>query len=519
MAHGTRPARLGAFFAMSVGCCLVGQAALASEEPLAPVARAMSNGHLDQKGSSASESAPLSGAGVEGRASATAGGTDDLAIEEGVYPDPEQLEVIESEDDDDDSMASFLLRNTPQKGGADSMSPELFERLEQLYEQHDRRRPRRLDHGDDDDRIDYCDEQSFYDNKNNVVFEDCVVLVDNFASSYGTCASYCQFQGLGCNASVSFTADLEPQCFASCDYDFDESYEVCEDDGDACTTYSSSSYEVACLCSPDYSVLNEDYCDEWNWRGVIDFVVCDDCTVLANTSYIDDGTCTGYCAANEMGCKNGYKDDGGTCDWDSTVTDSGCDVDFGASAICECDPDADAAYSFNYGDDNYFSSGSSGYYCGNTDHGATDADGYSCDDYYSNWCTDEDDIYGIYVQNDDDDFTATDMCCNCGGGDWSTGDGDYDDGYYYGDDDGEWAYCPMPAPAPTTETSAPTTLHRPSPDPTMQPTRMPRVQVRCGGGPSVRARPVPDPLPLARRARSNASCSHGPTRARRSKWA
>ena len=112
MAHGTRPARLGAFLAMSVGCCLVGQAALASEEPLAPVARAMSNGHLDQNGSSASESAPLSGAGVEGRASATAGGTDDLAIEEGAYPDPEQLDVIESEDDDDDdSMASFLLRS------------------------------------------------------------------------------------------------------------------------------------------------------------------------------------------------------------------------------------------------------------------------------------------------------------------------------------------------------------------------------------------------------------------------
>ena len=113
MAHGTRPARLGAFLAMSVGCCLVGQAALASEAPSpasAPVARAMSNGHLDQKGSSASESAPLSGAGVEGRAPATAGGTGDLAIEEGVYPDPEQLDVIESEDDDD-SMASFLLRS------------------------------------------------------------------------------------------------------------------------------------------------------------------------------------------------------------------------------------------------------------------------------------------------------------------------------------------------------------------------------------------------------------------------
>ena len=78
MAHGTRPARLGTFLAMSVGCCLVGQAALASEAPSAPLARAMSNGHLDQKGSSASESAPLSGAGVEGRASATAGSTDDL---------------------------------------------------------------------------------------------------------------------------------------------------------------------------------------------------------------------------------------------------------------------------------------------------------------------------------------------------------------------------------------------------------------------------------------------------------
>ena len=134
MAHGTRPARLGAFLAMSVGCCLVGQAALASEEPLAPVARAMSNGHLDQNGSSASESAPLSGAGVEGRASATAGGTDDLAIEEGVYPDPEQSEAFEPNDvdDDDDSMAAVLLRNTQRKGGANSLSPELFKRLGQL---------------------------------------------------------------------------------------------------------------------------------------------------------------------------------------------------------------------------------------------------------------------------------------------------------------------------------------------------------------------------------------------------
>ena len=63
-------------------------------------------------------------------------------------------------------------------------------------------------------------------------------------------------------------------------------------------------------------------------------------------------------------------------------------------------------------------------YCSDTDNSATNLDGDPCDEYYHNpeWCGPD---------YDDDDFTANDMCCVCGGG-----CGAYDDVY----DDGN---CPI----------------------------------------------------------------------------
>ena len=102
MAHGTRPARLGTFLAMSVGCCLVGQAALASEAPSAPVARAMSNGHLDQKGSSASESTPPRGTGDGALVATATDGADEPSTKDSAHTDSNKSGVVIESDDDDD---------------------------------------------------------------------------------------------------------------------------------------------------------------------------------------------------------------------------------------------------------------------------------------------------------------------------------------------------------------------------------------------------------------------------------
>jgi hypothetical protein len=68
--------------------------------------------------------------------------------------------------------------------------------------------------------------------------------------------------------------------------------------------------------------------------------------------------------------------------------------------------------------------------CDDTDRGATDSYGDTCDDYadYPYWC-------GGY---DDDDFTSSEMCCTCGGG------------------AEQRRPSPTPTPAPSAPTSSPT---------------------------------------------------------------
>ena len=76
-------------------------------------------------------------------------------------------------------------------------------------------------------------------------------------------------------------------------------------------------------------------CDPNSWPNVDNGVVCGSCSALVNIGSYD--TCNAYCAAQGMGCVNGWEENSDTC---SIQFVAGCGYSFNSygtsDAICEC---------------------------------------------------------------------------------------------------------------------------------------------------------------------------------------
>ena len=78
-------------------------------------------------------------------------------------------------------------------------------------------------------------------------------------------------------------------------------------------------------------------CDPNSWPDVDNGVLCGNCSALVNIGSYD--TCNAYCAAQGMGCVNGWEENSDTCGIQFVA---GCGYSFNShgtsDAICECSP-------------------------------------------------------------------------------------------------------------------------------------------------------------------------------------
>merc|ERR1712038_1057111 len=176
-----------------------------------------------------------------------------------------------------------------------------------------------------------CDEETWPDVDNGQVCGDCKVLVNNFATTYGTCGGYCGSMGMTC---VGGWDEVEDTCQVlstlGCDQALDSSDAICEcAPGDVPVPRPTDP-----VATPDPT--DAPTCDTTNWPDIDSGLICGECKVLVNNFDSVYGTCGGYCDSLGLTCKGGWEEVDETCQ--EMYSLGRYETVQSSDALCECNP-------------------------------------------------------------------------------------------------------------------------------------------------------------------------------------